>query len=98
MDRIRTLVLARTHTVVLDPDLVASASTRPLRDVDVDRFEAELARLGFVMSLDLAVTARRLPNSALHELRAWVQETLSGLQRPVAVAQACPWCGKHDAI
>ena len=61
MDPIRTLLLARTHTVILDPDRVASAATRPSRDGDVDQFEDELAQLGFVMSLDLAMTIRRLP-------------------------------------
>jgi hypothetical protein len=61
MDSIRTLLLARTHTVVLDPDRVASAVTRPTRDIDVEKFEDELAQLGYVMSLDLAMTMRRLP-------------------------------------
>ena len=63
MDSIRTLLLARTQTVVLDPDRVANASTRPTRDVDLEKFEDELAQLGFVMSLDLAITIRRLPLS-----------------------------------
>jgi hypothetical protein len=49
MDRIRTLLLARTNVVVMDPDLVASASTRPSRDADVEKFEDELAQLGYVM-------------------------------------------------
>jgi hypothetical protein len=98
MDRIRTLVLARTHTVVLDPDLVASAATRPLRDADVDRFEAELARMGFVMSLDLAMTTRRLPSSALHELRDWVVSTLAAHHPRPPAAQICPWCGKPGAV
>ena len=82
---IRTLLLARTHTVVLDPDRVASAATRPTRDVDVDKFEDELAQLGFVMSLDLAMTMRRLPHQAIHELRTWIAATLAkalGAHRP----------------
>jgi hypothetical protein len=98
MDPIRTLVLTRNHTVVLDPDLVASASTRPIRDVDVDRFEAELARLGFVMSLDLAITVRRLPHPALQELRTWISQTLAARRPPTPSAQACPWCGKTGAV
>lgn len=77
MDSIRTLLLARTHMVVLDPDRVASAATRPTRDVDLDRFEDELAQLGYVMSLDLAMTIRRLPHQALVELRTWIVATLS---------------------
>src|SRR5689334_24972001 len=85
MDSIRTLLLARTHTVVLDPDRVASAATRPTRDVDLEKFEDELAQLGYVMSLDLAMTIRRLPHQALVELRTWIAATLSrslGGQRP----------------
>jgi len=85
MDSIRTLLLARTHTVVLDPDRVASAATRPTRDVDLEKFEDELAQLGYVMSLDLAMTVRRLPHQALAELRAWIVSTLSrslGTHRP----------------
>lgn len=85
MDSIRTLLLARTHTVVLDPDRVASASTRPTRDIDLEKFEDELAQLGYVMSLDLAMTIRRLPYQALVELRAWIVSTLSrslGSHRP----------------
>ncbi|HMG53125.1 MAG TPA: MXAN_6230/SCO0854 family RING domain-containing protein [Kofleriaceae bacterium] len=85
MDSIRTLLLARTHTVVLDPDRVASAATRPTRDIDLDKFEDELAQLGYVMSLDLAMTIRRLPFQALVELRAWISATLSrslGSHRP----------------
>ena len=85
MDRLRTLLLARTHLVVLDPDRVASAATRPNRDVDTDKLEAELAELGFVMSLDLAMTIRRLPFAALQELRGWLVDTLAtqlGAHRP----------------
>src|SRR5262249_37435787 len=77
MDSIRTLLLARTHTVVLDPDRVASAATRPTRDVDLDKFEDELAQLGYVMSLDLAMTIRRLPYQALVELRACMSATVA---------------------
>jgi hypothetical protein len=76
MDSIRTLLLARTHTVILDPDRVANASTRPARYGDVDRFEAELVELGYVMSLDLAMLIRRLPHQAIDELRAWIVSTL----------------------
>src|SRR5215468_10681377 len=85
MDSIRTLLLARTLTVVLDPDRVASAATRPTRDVDLERFEDELAQLGFVMSLDLAMTIRRLPYQAIAELRSWMTSTLGrtlGAHRP----------------
>ncbi len=85
MDRIRTLLLARTHVVVMDPDLVAGAATRPSRDADVDRFEDELAQLGFVMSLDLASTLRRLPYQSMQELRGWIHDTLArqlGAHRP----------------
>src|SRR5882757_9053861 len=85
MDSIRTLLLARTHTVVLDPDRVASAATRPTRDVDLDKFEDELAQLGYVMSLDLAMTMRRLPHQAILELRSWISATLAaalGAHRP----------------
>jgi len=85
MDSIRTLLLARTHTVVLDPDRVASAATRPTRDADVDKFEDELAQLGYVMSLDLAMTIRRLPYEAILELRTWIAATLAkaiGSHRP----------------
>src|SRR4051812_8006471 len=85
MDSIRTLLLARTHTVVLDPDRVASAATRPSRGVDLEKFEDELAQLGHVMSLDLAMTVRRLPHQALLELRAWILSTLTralGAHRP----------------
>lgn len=85
MDAIRTLLLARTLIVVLDPDVVASAATRPSRDGDVEKFEDELAQLGFVMSLDLAITIRRLPHQAIQELRSWMIDTLArtvGAHRP----------------
>src|SRR5215470_18748575 len=85
MDSIRTLLLARTQTVVLDPDRVASAATRPTRDVDLEKFEDELAQLGYVMSLDLAMTIRRLPYQTIAELRAWIMATLAralGAHRP----------------
>lgn len=77
MDRIRTLLLARTSMVVLDRDRVASAATRPSRDGDVEKFEDELAQLGYVMSLDLAMTIRRLPFQAIQELKTWMLETLA---------------------
>lgn len=77
MDSIRTLLLARTHTVVLDPDRVASAATRPTRDVDLEKLELELAERGYVMSLDLAMTLRRLPHQAIQELRGWILDTLT---------------------
>ncbi|CAN5919018.1 hypothetical protein BH11MYX3_BH11MYX3_28140 [soil metagenome] len=85
MDAIRTLLLARTHVVVLDPDVAADAATRPVRNMDVEKFEDEVAQLGFVMSLDLAMTIRRLPNQAIQELRGWIVETLAktlGAHRP----------------
>ncbi|MBL0216084.1 MAG: hypothetical protein IPQ07_19655 [Myxococcales bacterium] len=85
MDAIRTLLLARTQVVVLDPDVAAGAATRPSRDGDVEKFEDELAQLGFVMSLDLAITIRRMPNQAIQELRTWMVDTLGktlGAQRP----------------
>jgi hypothetical protein len=85
MDRIRTLLLARTNVVVMDPDLVASAATRPTRDQDVEKFEDELAQLGYVMSLDLATMVRRLPHQTMQEIRGWIYDTLAkqvGLQRP----------------
>lgn len=75
---IRTLILARTGTVVLDPDRVGAAATRPSRDTDLDRLEDELAELGYVMTLDLAMTLRRLPHEAIQELRAWMLDTLRG--------------------
>lgn len=77
MDAIRTLLLDRTLTVILDPDRVANASTRPVRDVEIDKFEDELAQLGFVMSLDLSITLRRLPKGTLTELRSWMVDTLA---------------------
>src|SRR5204862_56568 len=85
MDPIATFFLARTHTVVLDADRVASAATRPSRDADVDKFEDELLQLGFVMSLDLAMTIRRLPYQTFAELRTWIIDTLAkslGAHRP----------------
>ncbi|MBA3458677.1 MAG: hypothetical protein H0T46_01865 [Deltaproteobacteria bacterium] len=85
MDAIRTLLLARTHVVVLDPDVAAGAATRPSRDGDVEKFEDELAQIGFVMSLDLALTIRRMPNQAIQELRSWIVTTLAktlGAHRP----------------
>jgi hypothetical protein len=85
MDRIRTFLLARTNVVVIDPDLVASASTRPSRDTDALQLEDELAQLGYVMSLDLASMIRRLPRQSMQELRNWVVDTLAkqlGAHRP----------------
>ena len=85
MDAIRTLLLARTHVVVLDPDVAGDAATRPSRDGDLDKFEDELAQLGFVMSLDLSITIRRLPKQAIQELRGWILDTLArslGAHRP----------------
>ncbi len=85
MDRLRTLLLARTSTVVLDADRVASAATRPSRDIDVEKFEDELAQLGYVMSLDLAMMMRRLPHAVGQEIKAWMFGTLStvvGTNRP----------------
>ena len=85
MDAIRTLLLARTHVVVMDADHAANAATRPSRDSDLEKFEDELAKLGFVMSLDLAITIRRLPNQAIQELRNWIVDTLAqttGAHRP----------------
>lgn len=85
MDPLRTLLLARTNVVVMDPDLVASAATRPIRDADVEKLEDELAQLGYVLSLDLAATLRRLPYGTLQELRGWIYDTLAkqlGAHRP----------------
>ncbi|MGE5182524.1 MAG: hypothetical protein ACM31C_10700, partial [Acidobacteriota bacterium] len=85
MERLRTLLLARSHVVVLDPDLVASAATRPLSDRDLEKLEDELAQLGYVMSLDLAMAMRRLPRQALHETHSWLVDTLArelGAHRP----------------
>jgi hypothetical protein len=102
MDSIRTLLLARTHTVVLDPDRVASAATRPTRDVDLEKFEDELAQLGYVMSLDLAMTIRRLPYQALVELRAWIMATLArslGTHRPhVPLFRGIPTAGDNASL
>ncbi len=85
MDRIRTLLLARTHVVVMDPDLIASASTRPQRGNDVEQLEEELAQLGYVMSIDLASMLRRVPHQVILELRGWIYDTLAkqvGAHRP----------------
>lgn len=85
MDRLRTLLLARTHTVVMDPDAISDAATRPIRGSDIDKLEDELAQLGYVLSLDLAMTLRRLPFQAMQELRAWIHDTLAkqlGAHRP----------------
>ena len=85
MDRIRTLLLARAHVVVMDPDLVAQASTAPVRVADVENLEDELAQLGFVLSIDLATTLRRLPYQAMQEMRSWIHDTLAkttGAHRP----------------
>src|ERR1044071_4764548 len=102
MDSIRTLLLARTHTVVLDPDRVASAATRPTRDVDLEKFEDELAQLGYVMSLDLAMTIRRLPYQALVELRAWIMATLArslGTHHPhVPLFRGIPTAGDNASL
>lgn len=83
MDALRTLLLARAHVVALDPDRVADAATRPARDNDLDKFEDELAQLGFVMSLDLAMAIRRLPYQAMQELRSWMSRTLGAAVGPV---------------
>ncbi len=92
MDRIRTLLLARTHVVVMDPDLVASASTRPSRDADIEKLEDDLAQLGYVMSLDLGSMIRRLPYQAIHGLRSWIHETLAaaGPRPNVPLVQQLP--------
>jgi hypothetical protein len=85
MNRIRTLLLARTHVVVMDPDLVASASTRPQRGTEAESLEDELAQLGFIMSIDLASMVRRVPHHAILELRGWIHDTLAkqvGAHRP----------------
>ncbi len=69
----------------MDGDHAANAATRPARDGDLEKFEDELAKLGFVMSLDLAITIRRLPNQAIQELRTWILDTLAmttGAHRP----------------
>jgi hypothetical protein len=85
MHAIRTLLLARTQIVVMDPDQVADAATRPSTDQALEKFEDELAQLGFVMSLDLAMSIRRLPSQAIQELRNWMFDTLAktvGAHRP----------------
>jgi len=85
MDLLRTLLLQRAHVVVLDADRAAAAATRPARDSDADKLEDELAQLGFVMSLDLAMAVRRLPHPAVQELRGWLVDTLAkttGAHRP----------------
>lgn len=84
LDPIATLLLERTQTVVLDPDLAAGAATRPASDTDVDRFEDELLQLGFVLSLDLAMMIRRLPHAALAEVKQWIIATLGTGARPQA--------------
>src|SRR5262249_6902934 len=108
MDRLRTLLLARTHTVVMDPERVADAATRPMRDADADRLEDELVQLGYVMSLDLAITFRRLPREASQQLRTWLIDTLSRARPHVRLARAgdggvsylrriLPWLGSSPA-
>ncbi|MGE0867155.1 MAG: RING finger family 4 domain-containing protein [Kofleriaceae bacterium] len=92
MDALRTLLLSRTHTVVLDPERAANAATRPSRGADLERFEDELARLGFVMSLDLAMMVRRLPGQAAIDLRKWLIDTLTCLVDP-ARATTAPFHG-----
>jgi hypothetical protein len=92
MDRLRSQLLARTRVVVLDPDHADEAATRPIRDVDVDRIERELAGLGYVPSLDLAHTLRRIPGPSVRELGKWVVATLAQAPRPIVEIQACPWC------
>src|SRR5258706_1618280 len=77
MERLRTLLLARSLIVWLDPDRISSAQTRPVRDADLDKLEDELAQLGFVMSLDLARSVRRPPTQTLHDLRSWLVESLA---------------------
>jgi len=95
MDRIRTLLLARSHTVVLDPDHAARAATRPIRDSDIDQLEDLLAQLGFVMSLDLAMAVRRLPSATLHELARWIVETLAPSERPRVPLVELPGAGGY---
>lgn len=106
MDPIATLILARTNTVVLDVDWIANAATRPARDGEIERFEATLVGLGFVLSLDLAMALRRLPHEALAALQRWMFETLSTGERPrpasalplLHAPQPCPWCGHTKAV
>src|SRR3954464_11262498 len=91
MDRLRTLLLVRSHIVWLDPDRISSAQTRPLRDSDLDKLEDELAQLGYVMSLDLAMAVRRLPTQTMSDLRTWlidaVTKTTPRPQVPLYAAQ-----------
>src|SRR5258706_2441531 len=114
MDRIRTLLLKRTHTVVMDADRVADAATRPHRDSDVDKLEDELVQRGYVMSLDLAMMIRRLPHQAMQEVRQWMFDTLAKRATAAAVrgdylgrvlgclattpVQPCPWCGETKQV
>lgn len=113
MDRLRTLLLARAHVVVLDPELAASAATRPMRDVDADRLELALIARGYVLGLDLAMMLRSLPAAALRELTAWLLATCArdAGARPAseyagAIApwltgdapQPCPWCTRVTAV
>ncbi len=77
MDAIRTRLLQRMHAVVLDRDRVSDAVTRPWRDRDIDKLEDDLLQLGFVMSLDLAATLRRLPHDTIVELRTWIVDSLA---------------------
>jgi len=81
MERLRTLLLTRSQIVWLDPDRISSAQTRPLRDSDLDKLEDELAQLGYVMSLDLAMAVRRLPTQTMSDLRAWLIENVSKTTR-----------------
>ncbi|MDQ3335088.1 MAG: hypothetical protein M4D80_07995 [Myxococcota bacterium] len=98
MDPIATLLLARTHTVVLDADRVASAATRPARDDDIDRFEAVLTKRGFLLSLDLAMTLRRMPHDALSQLQRWMLDTLPHHTPPPTTEHPCPWCARITTI
>jgi hypothetical protein len=98
MDPIATLLLARTHTVVLDPDRVASAATRPLRDDDMERFEATLAQRGFVLSLDLAMTLRRMPHEAMKQVERWLFDTLPRTAPPPSTENPCPWCARTTVV
>jgi hypothetical protein len=85
MERLRALLLTRSNVVWLDPDRISSAQTRPVRDADLDKLEDELAQLGYVMSLDLAMAVRRLPTGTLQEIRSWLVGSLErdlGAHRP----------------
>jgi hypothetical protein len=85
MERLRTLLLVRSNIVWLDPDRISSAQTRPLRDADLDKLEDDLAQLGFVMSLDLAMAVRRLPTQTMADMRTWLVDSLAeqvGAHRP----------------